>query len=102
KLQIRITKAMKVNDIDAFVYPHQQQIVAKIGEEQKQRNGILASLIGLPAITVPAGFSEATKDAPLGVPIGIEFMCMPWKEEYLLKIAYLFEKITNSRTPPIL
>src|SRR5690606_8923049 len=45
------------NRLDAVVYPHQRRLVVKVGEEQVERNGVLANASGLPAITVPGGFS---------------------------------------------
>jgi Asp-tRNA(Asn)/Glu-tRNA(Gln) amidotransferase A subunit family amidase len=45
----------------ALLYPHQKRLPVIIGEmNRSERNGILASLAGLPAITVPAGFSTPT------------------------------------------
>ena len=72
-----------------------------IGEmNQAERNGILASLAGFPAITVPAGFSTPTENAPIGVPVGIEFLGPPFSEPRLLQIAYGFEQETHARKPP--
>jgi len=72
-----------------------------IGEmNQAERNGILASLAGFPAITVPAGFSTPTERAPIGVPVGIEFLGQPFSEPQLLQIAYGFEQATHARKPP--
>jgi len=72
-----------------------------IGEAtQAERNGILASLAGFPAITVPAGFSSPTESAPIGVPVGIEFLGQPFSEPQLLRIAYGFEQATHARKPP--
>jgi len=67
---------------------------------QAERNGILASLTGFPAITVPAGFSAPTASAPIGVPVGIEFLGQPFSEPQLLKLAYAFEQATHARKPP--
>jgi len=72
-----------------------------IGEPvQIDRNGILASLTGFPAITVPGGFSPPTAQAPIGVPIGVEFLGRPWSEPQLLRLAYSFEQATQLRRPP--
>ena len=72
-----------------------------IGETfQPDRNGVLAALAGFPAIVVPAGFSTATDRAPLGVPVGIEFMARPWEEPKLLRLAYGFEQATRARRMP--
>jgi amidase len=83
------------------VDPHQKRLPVMIGEmNQSERNGILASLAGFPAITVPAGFSSPTESAPIGVPVGIEFLGQPFTEPKLLQIACGFEQATHARKPP--
>jgi Asp-tRNA(Asn)/Glu-tRNA(Gln) amidotransferase A subunit family amidase len=86
--------------LDAFVYPHQKRLVVKVGEEQLERNGVLANASGMPAITVPAGFSNPTDEAPLGVPVGVEFLGCEWSEGTLIGIAHAFEHGTRYRRPP--
>gem|GEM_PF-325633 len=97
-----IKKTMEHNKLDAFVYPHQQVLVAKISDGgQPGRNGILASIGQTPAITVPGGFSTPNADAALGVPVGIEFMGLQWSEPKLIEIAYAYEQATKYRRLPI-
>lgn len=86
--------------LDAIVYPHQQQLVCKVGSSQKQRNGVLCSVTGFPSVIVPAGFSKPDSDAPGGVPIGMEFIGEPWSERRLIGIAYAFEQATHYRQSP--
>jgi len=100
-LRALVTKTFNDNKLDAFVYPHQQVLVAKIADGgQPGRNGILASIAHTPAITVPGGFSTPDADASLGVPIGLEFMGLHWNEPKLLEIAYGYEQATNHRQLP--
>jgi amidase len=100
-LRLRLANLMAKNDLVALVYPHQKRLPVMIGEmNQAERNGILASLAGFPAITVPAGFSSPTESAPIGVPVGIEFLGQPFSEPRLLQIAYGFEQATHARKPP--
>jgi len=88
-------------ELDAFVYPHQNILVQHVGlQSQQGRNGMLASTIGFPAVTVPAGFSSQTDEAPIGVPVGIEFMARRWDEQTLFEIAYGFEQLIGSRRLP--
>lgn len=94
-----IMKVMADHDLDALVYPHQQQLVCKIGDGQKQRNGVLASATGFPAIALPAGFAPDPL-APLGVPVGLEIMGRPFSEPVLIEIAYAFEQASVIRIPP--
>lgn len=100
-LRVRLANAMAKDNLVALVYPHQKRLPVMIGElNQAERNGILASLTGFPAITVPAGFSTPSASAPIGVPVGIEFLGQPFSEPQLLRIAYSFEQATHARKPP--
>jgi amidase len=100
-LRVRLANAMAKNNLVALAYPHQKRLPVMIGNmNQAERNGILASITGFPAITVPAGFSTPTESAPIGVPVGIEFLGQPFSEPELLKIAYSFEQATHARKPP--
>jgi len=100
-LKIEVANLMAQNQLDALVYPHQRRLVVPIGETfQPDRNGALAALAGFPAIVVPAGFSMPTENAPIGVPVGIEFMARPWEEPKLLRLAYGFEQATHARKLP--
>ena len=100
-LRVKLANLMAKNNVIALLYPHQKRLPVMIGEmNQAQRNGILASLAGFPAISVPAGFSTPTVSAPIGVPVGIEFLGPPFSEPQLLQIAYGFEQATCARKPP--
>ena len=101
ELQTRLMKIMADNKLDAIVFPHQQQLVCKVGESQQQRNGVFCSITGFPSITVPAGFSSPTQDAPLGVPVGMEIIGRPWTEPLLIEIAYNFEQASRFRKAPL-
>lgn len=96
-----ILAAMEQHQLDALVYPHQKILVELIGRHsQAGRNGIVASTLGFPALTVPAGFSEASPTAPIGLPVGIEFMARPGQEALLLEIGYAFEQLTRHHKSP--
>jgi amidase len=100
-LRVQLANAMAKDNLAALVYPHQKRLPVMIGDlNQAERNGILASITGFPAITVPAGFSTPTATAPIGVPVGIEFLGQPFSEPQLLKIAYSFEQAMPARKPP--
>ena len=88
--------------LDALIYPQQKNLVVRIGaSSQSGRNGILAALTGSPVVTVPAGFSPSTAEAPVGVPIGMEILGLPWSEGALLNIADHVTKLMPTRkTPP--
>lgn len=101
RLRTRILKLMADYNLDAMVYPHQQQLVCKVGEAQKERNGVLCSVTGFPSIAVPAGFAK-TLEAPIGVPVGMEIIGRPFSEPVLIEIAYGYEQKAQVRRPPVL
>jgi amidase len=93
---------MAEHQLDALIYPLQQRLVVPLSElNQADRNGILASVTGFPAIAVPAGFSKPTAAAPIGVPVGIDILGRPWSEGRLIEIAQGFERATQYRKPPV-
>lgn len=100
KLQTQIMKLIADYELDALVYPHQKQLVCKVGGSQNERNGVLGSVTGFPSICVQAGFSTPSEDAPIGVPIGMEILGKPFNEPVLIEIAYGFEKATENRKLP--
>src|SRR3984893_11566386 len=101
EIKIEVANLMAKNQLDALIYPHQKCLVLPIGATfQKDRNGVIAALAGFPAIEVPAGFSTPTPEAPIGVPVGLEFLGRAWAEPELLKLAFGFEQATHYRKPP--
>ena len=99
-LRQAVMTAVAEHDLDAILYPHQQRLVAPIGEPQLERNGVLSNGTGFPAITLPGGFSSPSQTAPLGVPVGIELLGPEWSEPRLIELAYAFEQATMLRQPP--
>lgn len=99
-LQNQMMTLMAELKLDALVYPHQKRLVVPVGGSQLDRNGVLGAITGFPAVVVPAGFSEPTATAPIGVPVGIEFLARPWCEPVLIEIAYGFEQATHVRRGP--
>lgn len=100
EVRTRVMKIMADLELDAIIYPHQQQLVCKIGDGQKQRNGVLCSTTGFPSIAVPAGFAPSP-EAPIGVPVGMEIIGRPFSEPTLIEIAYSFEQLSHLRRPPV-
>lgn len=100
-LTLTLQKTFSANNLDAIIYPEQKNLVVKIGSpSQSGRNGILGALTGSPVVTVPAGFSPKTAQAPVGVPIGMEILGRPYTEEKLLQIAHQIEMLTKVRRMP--
>ncbi|MCZ4063957.1 amidase family protein [Oxalobacter aliiformigenes] len=102
ELRDKVVKLMEEQKIDAFLYPLQSILVVRTNDARGQaaRNGQMASLTGLPAITLPGGFSKPSDTAPLGVPVGIELMGKPFSEETLIGMGFAYEQATRHRLPP--
>jgi Asp-tRNA(Asn)/Glu-tRNA(Gln) amidotransferase A subunit family amidase len=100
-LKTAVMRVIAEHRLDAILYPHQRRLVVPIGEEQVERNGVLSSSTGLPAVTFPGGFSPPTATAPIGVPVGIELLGPDWSEPRLLALAYAFEQRAGARRPPV-
>jgi amidase len=91
-----ILKTMADNRLDALAYPTVSQKAALLNELQQLEsvNCYLSANSGLPAITVPGGF---TVDR---FPVGVELLGRPWSEPTLIRLAYAYEQATRHRRPP--
>ena len=102
--RLRLVVATKMADLnlEAILYPLQKILVAPVtAADQLERNGTLSNGTGFPAVTFPGGFSTATATAPLGVPVGAEFLGWEYSEAKLLAYAYAFEQAFTPRKPPV-
>ena len=81
------------NHLDALAYPSIRHVAAPIGEDQMGTNCRLAACSGMPAISVPAGFSD-------GLPVGLELLAEPWADQKLLDLAYTVESRHPQRHLP--
>jgi Asp-tRNA(Asn)/Glu-tRNA(Gln) amidotransferase A subunit family amidase len=93
-LKQAILRAMADYRLDALAYPTIRRQAAPVGERQLGSNCHLSANSGLPAISVPAGF---TAD---GLPVGVELLGRAWSEPLLLKLTYAYEQATQHRRPP--
>jgi len=101
KLRLALATKMEDLELDAVLYPLQKILVAPVtAEDQLERNGTLSNGTGFPAVTFPGGFSSPTASAPLGVPVGAEFLGWEYSEAKLLAYAYAFEQAFKPRRPP--
>ena len=101
-LTTALLSTFRKNNVSAILYPEQKNLVVKIGSpSQSGRNGILAAVTGFPVVTVPAGFSPPSADAPIGVPIGMEMLGMPWSEGQLLNLGRLVSEVRKVRRVPV-
>jgi Asp-tRNA(Asn)/Glu-tRNA(Gln) amidotransferase A subunit family amidase len=72
--------------LDAIVYPTMQRRPVLVGEAQPGTTCALSANSGLPALSLPAGF---TND---GLPVGFELMGRPFDDARLVAMAYAFEQ----------
>jgi Asp-tRNA(Asn)/Glu-tRNA(Gln) amidotransferase A subunit family amidase len=89
-----IVEFMDDHDLDALAYPTITYPPSLIGPQQSGRNNCgTASVGGLPAIVVPAGFTS-------GLPVGLELMGRPFSEGTLIAIAAGYEANVDVRRLP--
>jgi Asp-tRNA(Asn)/Glu-tRNA(Gln) amidotransferase A subunit family amidase len=93
-LRAAVLATLEEQRIDALAYPTLRRKPALIGEAQGGTNCQLSATTGLPAISMPAGFSAD------GLPIGLELLGGAWEEARLLKYAYAWEQASKLRQPP--
>jgi Asp-tRNA(Asn)/Glu-tRNA(Gln) amidotransferase A subunit family amidase len=89
-----VLDVMRETGVTAFVYPTLRRKPALIGQPQGGSNCQLSATTGMPAISMPAGF---TRD---GLPIGMDLLGGPWSEPMLMKVAYAYERSAAPRRPP--
>jgi len=85
--------------VDVLVTPTMPTTVFRLGEKigdplqmyLSDLYTVSASLAGVPAISVPCGFSRA------GLPIGLQIVGRPFEEEMILRVARAYELATNWR-----
>jgi aspartyl-tRNA(Asn)/glutamyl-tRNA(Gln) amidotransferase subunit A len=84
-------------DFDCVLTPTSPTPAFKIGEKLENPLSmylsdiytISANLAGVPAISIPCGFTKSK------LPIGLQLISAPFKEEDLFKVAYAFEQNTE-------
>jgi Asp-tRNA(Asn)/Glu-tRNA(Gln) amidotransferase A subunit family amidase len=89
-----VLAALEEQRLTAFAYPTLRRKAAPIGQPQGGSNCQLSATSDLPAMAIPAGF---TND---GVPVGFELLGEPFSEATLLKVAYAYEQSVKPRRPP--
>jgi len=87
-------------DFDCIITPTTPTPAFKIGEKVKDPlkmylsdvYTISANLAGIPAISIPCGFTKQ------GLPVGLQILAKPFAEEMLFRVAYTYEQNTNWHT----
>ena len=95
-----VVNLMAANGLDALVYPS-VQVPPPTLEGRREwttltfpTNTLIASQTWMPAMTVPAGFTED------GLPVGLEFVAKPYDEPTMFRMGYAFEQATGHRRAP--
>ena len=99
-LRDAILATLEGEALDAILYPTVSRPPVAIGERQPPSsvNCELSAISGLPAVTVPAGFTGG--EAAGGLPVGIELLGRAFDEPRLLELASAYEGATGHRRPP--
>ena len=90
--------------VDFLVYPTVQVLPPKREDLSAERyrtlnfptNTVIGSQAGLPALTMPVGFTGG------GLPIGLELLGTPLAETKMLQFARAWEKSEGTRAAPLL
>jgi Asp-tRNA(Asn)/Glu-tRNA(Gln) amidotransferase A subunit family amidase len=93
-----LVAAMDEAGIDAVIYPSWTHPPAHLDNAREEYRGDnsqrVAPATGLPAITVPMGYSYGH------LPAGLQILGRPYAEGLLFRLAYAYEQGTNHRVPP--
>ncbi len=98
QLRSLLTKVVAEHRLDAFVYPSWSippRLIGDLNTPDGLNSGRLASPAAYPSITVPMGYVHRS------LPVGLEFLGLPWSDAALIKLAYSYEQATKHRRPPI-
>jgi len=93
-LRTQVLKVIADNRLDAFIYATFDHAPTRLPRATKGNNRLLAPILGYPALAMPGGFSGD------GLPLGFEFLGVPFAEGTLFKAAYDYEQSTKIRRPP--
>jgi aspartyl-tRNA(Asn)/glutamyl-tRNA(Gln) amidotransferase subunit A len=88
------------DEFDCIVTPISPTPAFKIGEKIEDPlkmylsdiYTISANLAGIPAISIPCGFTKK------GLPVGLQILAKPFAEDMLLRVAYTYEQNTTWRS----
>jgi amidase len=95
-----VVNVMAANGLEALVYPSVQVPPPSLEGRREwttltfPTNTLIASQTWMPAMTVPAGFTDD------GLPVGLEFVAKPYDEPTMFRLGYAFEQATGHRRAP--
>ncbi len=92
-----VTAAMDRYHVGAIIYPTWNNPPAKIGDFKGYKGDnsqIIAPATGLPAFTIPMGFTYDD------LPAGLQFLGRSFDEPTLVRYTFAYEQATHHRKPP--
>ncbi len=92
-LHTAVEAVLSEHQITALVYPTLRRKPARIGDAQGGTNCQLSAHSGLPALGLPAGFSED------GLPVGMDLLGRTFGESDLLSLGFAIEQTLKLRRP---
>lgn len=94
-----VVAAMDAAGVDAMIYPTWTSPPATLANAIEEYSGdnsqIVAPATGLPAASVPMGFTRGT------LPAGLQILARPYAEDVIFRLAYAYEQGTKRRRPPV-
>lgn len=94
ELKSLLETTMAEHDLDAIVYPPIMELPVLIGSSQPGNNCSISANSGLPALSMPLGFTDS------GLPVAIELLGKFLEDEALLSLAFDYERTLMPRKPP--
>jgi Asp-tRNA(Asn)/Glu-tRNA(Gln) amidotransferase A subunit family amidase len=96
-----LESVLEEHRLTAILYPTLRRKPARIGEAQGGSNCQVSAHSGLPALALPAGFTDD------GLPVGTDLLGAAFSEQQLLSLGYSIEKVLQVRrspfsTPPLM
>src|SRR5207249_2569996 len=89
-----IVQILDARHLDALIYPTMRRKAALVGEPQRGSTCQLSAVTGLPALSMPAGFT------PDSLPIGVELLGRPFGDDRLVAFAYDYAQAPRPPHPP--
>jgi Asp-tRNA(Asn)/Glu-tRNA(Gln) amidotransferase A subunit family amidase len=89
--------AMDAEHLDAILYPtwgNAPRLIGDLKSPGGDNNQVISPMTGLPAITVPMGYTHGN------LPAGLQLLGRAFAEEDLLRFAYAYEQATHHRHAP--
>ena len=93
-----LVAAMDAANVEAIIYPTWTNPPAHLDNASEEYRGdnsqIVAPATGMPAGTVPMGYTYGN------LPAGLQILARPYDEGVIFKLAFAYEQGTNHRRPP--